>query len=524
MGYLNFVLHAHLPYVRHPEHARFLEEDWFFEAITETYIPLLLQFEALAKERLPFKITMSLTPPLCEMMADELLQTRYINHINRLRELAEKECTRTKNDQSFCYVAAMYRNLFETCHKVFEGYGRNLLNGFRKFQKSGNLEIITCGATHGFLPNLRYSPRVVEAQLHVAVGNYWKHFGQEPWGIWLGECGYYKGLDKHIKAAGLRYFFVDTHGILQGEPPSPKGNYAPIETPHGAFAFARDQESSKAVWSAEEGYPGDFRYREFYRDLGFDLPMEYIGPYIHPMGLRVNTGIKYYRITGKGNSHKEPYVEEWARQATLEHAENFVFNRDKQVEWLESRLDTPPCIVCPYDAELFGHWWYEGPQFLGNVMRKVLTEGGHRVTLSTPRDYLMNHKDVPKSDPAFSSWGAGGYSDVWLNGGNDWIYPHLHKAGDLMHEVAKLPEGGDLDRRARNQMARELLLAQASDWAFIMKTGTMVEYAVKRTKVHVHNCLELYGQIRSGRIYEPFLANLEATDNIFGEIDYKVYA
>jgi 1,4-alpha-glucan branching enzyme len=90
--------------------------------------------------------------------------------------------------------------------------------------------------------------------------------------------------------------------------------------------------------------------------------------------------------------------------------------------------------------------------------------------------------------------------------------------------VAKLPEGGDLDRRARNQMARELLLAQASDWAFIMKTGTMVEYAVKRTKVHVHNCLELYGQIRSGRIYEPFLANLEATDNIFGEIDYKVYA
>jgi 1,4-alpha-glucan branching enzyme len=241
------------------------------------------------------------------------------------------------------------------------------------------------------------------------------------------------------------------------------------------------------------------------------------------MGLRVNTGIKYFRITGKGN-HKEPYVEEWANQATVAHAENFVFNRDKQVEWLEGRLDTPPCIVCPYDAELFGHWWYEGPRFLGNVMRKVLTEGNHRVTLSTPRDYLMLHKDVPKSDPAFSSWGAGGYSDVWLNGGNDWIYPHLHKAGELMHEVAKLPEAGDLDRRARNQMARELLLAQASDWAFIMKTGTMVEYAVKRTKVHVHNCLELYRQIRSGRIYEPFLANLEATDNLFGEIDYKVYA
>jgi 1,4-alpha-glucan branching enzyme len=523
MGYLNFVLHAHLPYVRHPEHARFLEEDWFFEAITETYIPLLEEFEALAKDGLNFKITMSLTPPLCEMMSDELLQTRYVNHINRLRELAEKECTRTKNDPSFCYLAAMYRNLFEKCYKVFNSYDRNLLNGFRKFQKRGNLEIITCGATHGFLPNLRLSPRTVEAQLSVAVNNYWKHFGQEPWGIWLGECGYFRGLDKYIKQAGLRYFFVDTHGILQGNPPSPKGNYAPIETPNGAFAFARDQESSKAVWSAEEGYPGDFRYREFYRDIGFDLDMNYVGPYIHPMGLRINTGIKYFRITGKGD-YKEPYVEEWANQATSEHASNFVFNRDKQVEWLRGKMDTPPCIVCPYDAELFGHWWYEGPMFLGKVMRKVLTEDNHAVKLSTPRDYLMTHRDIPHADPAFSSWGAGGYADVWLNGSNDWIYPHLHKIGDLMHEVARMPPNGDVDRRARNQMARELLLAQASDWAFIMKTGTMVDYAVKRTKVHVHNCLELYRMIRNNSVYEPFLHNLEATDNIFPEIDYKIYA
>ena len=522
MGYLNFVLHAHLPYVRHPEHARFLEEDWLFEAITETYIPLLQAFESLRKDGLNFKITMSLTPPLCEMLSDDLLQTRYVNHLNRLRELSEKECTRTKNDPSFAFLAAMYRNRFEDCHRVFQEYQRNLLNGFRKFQKLGNLEIITCGATHGFLPNLRYSPRSVEAQLDVAVGNYWKHFGQEPWGIWLGECGYYKGLDRLIRDAGLRYFFTDTHGILQGEPPSPKGNYAPIETPSGIHCFARDQESSKAVWSAEEGYPGDFRYREFYRDIGYDLDMAYIAPYIHPMGLRINTGIKYFRITGKGN-HKEPYVEAWARDAASDHASNFLFNRDLQIDWLSGRLDTPACIVCPYDAELFGHWWYEGPIWLENVMRRALTED-HRIKLSTPRDYLNSHPGSPVSDPAFSSWGAGGYADVWLNGGNDWIYPHLHKIGELMHEVAGLPEYGDTDRRARNQMARELLLAQSSDWAFIMKTGTMVDYAVKRTKVHVQNCLELYRQIRSGSVYEPFLRNLEATDNAFPEVDYRVYA
>jgi 1,4-alpha-glucan branching enzyme len=522
MAYLNFVLHAHLPFVRHPEHARFLEEEWLYEAITETYLPLLIEFEALQRQGLPFRLTMSLTPPLCEMLADELLQARYVNHINRLRELAEKECARTKDDTRFCLLAAMYRNKFEVCYRKFESLGRNLLEGFRRFQRSGNLEIITCGATHGFLPNLRHSRGSVEAQLEVAMRNYRKHFGSDPWGIWLGECGYYPGLDRQLKSAGLKYFFTDTHGILLGEPPSPKGCYAPVETPSGMLCFARDPESSKAVWSAEEGYPGDFRYREFYRDIGYDLDMAYIHPYIHPMGIRIHTGIKYFRITGK-NVEKEPYVESWAQEAVEQHAENFLFNRDMQADYLDPRLGAPANIICPYDAELFGHWWYEGPRWLGAVMRRVCAEP-RKVTLASPRDYFERHPGPPRSDPAFSSWGAGGYADVWLNGSNDWIYPHLHRAGDLMAETARLPERDDWDRRARNQMARELLLAQSSDWAFIMKTGTMVEYAVKRTKVHLRNCLDLHRQIRENRIDSAFLANLEATDNIFPEIDYRVYA
>jgi len=523
MGYLHFVLHAHLPFVRHPEHHRFLEEEWLFEAITETYLPLLWEFGALRKDGLPFRITMSLTPPLCEMLADELLQTRYINHINRLRELSEKECSRVKGDSGFAPLAAMYRNRFERCYRHFEDLDRNVLNGFRSFQQSGHLEIITCGATHGFLPNLRQAPKSVEAQLAVAVGNYHKHFNRQPQGIWLGECGYYPGLDKHMKDVGLRYFFVDTHGLLQGEPTPPYGNYTPVQTPAGVYAFARDGESSKAVWSAEEGYPGDYRYREFYRDIGFDLDMGYISPYIHPMGLRINTGIKYFRITGK-NIPKEPYVEEWARNACAEHASNFLFNRGKQVEWLAPRMPTPPAIVCPYDAELYGHWWYEGPIWLGMVMRKTLTEN-HGITLLSPVDWLDKHQNTaPASQPSMSSWGAGGYGDVWLNGTNDWIYPHLHRLGELMHEVARMPEGDGLDRRARNQLARELLLAQSSDWAFIMKTGTMVDYAVRRTKLHIRNGLDLHRQISAGVYDVLFLENLEKTDNVFPEIDYRVYA
>jgi len=155
-------------------------------------------------------------------------------------------------------------------------------------------------------------------------------------------------------------------------------------------------------------------------------------------------------------------------------------------------------------------------------MRGACT-GNHKVTLASPADYIGRHPFPPKSDPSFSSWGAGGYAEVWLNGSNDWIYPHLHRCAELMVECARLPERGETDRRARNQMARELLLAQSSDWAFIMKTGTMVEYAVKRTRVHIRNCIELHRQICGNAWDEGFLNNLEATNNIFPEMDYRVY-
>lgn len=523
MGHLAFVLHAHLPFVRHPEHPRFMEEEWLFEAITETYIPLLAEFDAMRRDGLPFRVTMSMTPPLCEMLRDELLQKRYLNHINRLRELAEKECSRLKHDEQFGPLAAMYRNRFEVCYRKFIACGRDLVGAFQSFMDSGHLEIITCCATHGFLPNLRQIPGSVDAQLEVAVRNYDRHFNRTPRGIWLAECGYFPGLDASLAKAGLRYFFTDTHALLQGDPPSPKGCYAPVVTPSGVYAFARDPESSKSVWSSEEGYPGDFRYREFYRDIGFDLPMETVKNYIHPMGIRVHTGIKYHRITGKGEGvEKQPYVEAWAEEAAESHASNFLFNRDLQCDYLEKFLGGPATVVCPYDAELFGHWWYEGPMWLGKVMRKALTEN-HRVTLATPPEILAAHAELPQVSPAFSSWGSGGYAEFWLNGSNDWIYPHLHHAATLMRELAQSPETSDRDRRARSQMARELLLAQASDWAFIMKTGTTVDYAIKRTKTHIHNVLELHRQIRASAIDEDFLRNLELTDNLFPEIDYKSF-
>ncbi len=206
-GYLALVLHCHLPYVRHPEHDRFLEEDWLYEAITETYIPLINVFEGLVNDGVDFRLTMSLTPTLISMLTDPLLQQRYLRHITRLIELAEKEIVRTKNEPEFNSLARMYFDLFRKARYVFEEkYERNLVNAFRVFQDLGKLEIVTCGATHGFLPLLK-NEKAVRAQIKVAVELHTKHLGRPPKGIWLPECGYYEGLDEILGEAGLRLFF-----------------------------------------------------------------------------------------------------------------------------------------------------------------------------------------------------------------------------------------------------------------------------------------------------------------------------
>lgn len=526
IGYLSLVLHAHLPFVRHPEYPDFLEEDWLYEAISETYIPLLMAFNHLRDEGVKFRLTMSMTPPLCEMLSDQLLQERYVRHIEKLCELAEKEVERTRKEApNFHSAALMYRRHFNECREIFDGkYKRNIIEGFRDLQDSGHLEIITCCATHGFLP-LMSNETAKRAQIQIARANYIKHFHRPPRGIWLAECAFNPGDDAYLHEAGIRFFISDAHAILYGSPRPRRGIYAPVITPHDVAVFARDTETSEQVWSSEIGYPGDPNYREFYRDLGYDAQdFDYIKPYLHDDGVRRNVGIKYHRITGKVPLHeKEPYVPEWATERAASHAANFMGNRIAQARHLHGTLGRAPMIVAPYDAELFGHWWFEGPQFLFYLFKNLHYDQNEILPIS-PADYEGIHPDNQQQTPSASSWGAEGYNRVWINGQTDWMYMHQHAAERRMVELAeRFPNADGLILRALNQAARELLLAQSSDWAFIITTGTMVQYAVKRFKDHIHRFTKLYEMLTAGTVDEPWLVDVERRDTIFQEIDYRVY-
>jgi 1,4-alpha-glucan branching enzyme len=523
-GLLALILHAHLPFVRHPEYPEFLEEEWLFEAISETYIPLLHVFENLVADGLRVRVTLGLTPPLCEMLSDSLLQERYFNHVSRLVELCKKEVRRTRKDATRNETARMYLAHFTAARDLFENrYGRNLLNGFRELQNAGAIEIITCAATHGFLPLITRT-EARRAQIETGRRNYVKHFNREPQGIWLPECAYDHGLDFLLRDAGLKFFIVDAHAIMFGTPQPRRGIYAPVITPAGVAAFARDVETSEQVWSADAGYPGDADYREFYRDLGFDADYRYIKPFLHRDGVRRNLGIKYHRVTGKVDlGAKQLYVPQWATEKAALHAGHFMFHRQAHARWLREEIGRKPIIASPYDAELFGHWWFEGPQFLNFLIRKIHYDQ-RDIRLATPMDYLEEFPDNQHQQLSASSWGAEGYYRVWINGENEWMYMHQHVAEERMIELARTyPQAEGLTLRALNQAARELMLAESSDWAFIITTGTSVQYAKKRFRDHIHRFTRLYEMIKSGEIDESWLEDVESKDTIFAEMDYRVY-
>jgi 1,4-alpha-glucan branching enzyme len=521
-GYLALILHAHLPFVRHPEHNRFLEENWLFEAITESYLPLIQMMDGWLRDGMDTRVTITLSPPLCAMLLDPLLQDRYERHLNGLLELVERELLRTHWDKQFKPLAEMYHQRFQSLRSTYYAYGRNVVGAFRKFQEAGKLEIITTAATHALLPLLTSHPPAIRAQILVARDHYRSCFGVDPRGIWLPECAYIDGVEDVLQEAGIRWFVIDTHGILYATPRPRYGVFAPLFTPNGIAAFGRDLDSARQVWSKHEGYPGDLRYRDFYRDIGFDLDYDYVKPYMPVEGERTFTGIKYHAITGP--EEKRIYDRGAALQVAADHAGHFLQERINQMRHLAGIMDRPPLVLSPYDAELFGHWWYEGPEFLDYFIRKTVYDQ-QVIKLTTPWEYLRKNPTQQVAKPSASSWGDEGYWKVWLNDKNEWIYPHIQIAQERMIAlVSKYPDPTELQERALKQAGRELLLAQSSDWPFILRTGTSPEYARQRVKTHLLRFIALHEQLTTTKIDEPWLERVEWLDNIFPEIDYRYWS
>jgi 1,4-alpha-glucan branching enzyme len=542
-GHLALILHAHLPFVHHPEHEDFLEEEWFFEALTETYIPLLRMMHRLVDDAVQFKVTMSISPTLSAMFRSGLLRERYARHLDLSIDLAAREQERTRKHPQLRELADFYFELFSESRRLFiDEWKYDLLPVFCELRQAGVLEIVASAATHGLLPILqRQSCQAARAQVLIGRDAHVEAFGQEPSGFWLPECGYAPGLETILQEANLRWFVIDAHGLLFGKPLPCHSIYAPCYTPAGPAAFGRDPDASRPVWSAHEGYPGDPVYREFYRDIGFDLPIEHLGPAAH--GMRKFSGVKYHRITGRGDD-KQLYNRLAAENAAAKHAIHFFEQCRQQIREI-GEVGFEPIIIAPFDAELFGHWWFEGPIFLEQFIRCVAEKTDFEFT--TPSEYLAAHPTQQIIEPAASTWGENGDLAVWLDPSNAWIYPHLQVAAQRMNELARryehqivaepLKRSGlpgielpseepelQVAERVLKQLARELLLAQSSDWAFLMKTRTAREYATNRTIDHLACFNRLHDQFVANDVDKEFLRDCEWRHNIFPSLNWRYYA
>ncbi|KYF81830.1 hypothetical protein BE11_03145, partial [Sorangium cellulosum] len=309
-------------------------------------------------------------------------------------------------------------------------------------------------------------------------------------GFWLPECAYAPPIDADLAAAGVGFTVLDAHALTLAAPPASAGAAVPVLSPSGVACFGRDRDSAREVWSRDAGYPGHPAYREFYRDVGLDLPERELEGEVGPDGVRLMTGLKLHRVTGPGPD-KAPYDPARASAQARAHAAEFVARREAALASIRGAA-APPILVAPYDAELFGHWWLEGPEFLEHALRGLAAST--RAVPIALGAYLERHPPAEVVEPAASTWGEGGFGAFWTGPSAARLWRHAHHAERaVLDALSRRRDAGGLPGRALDQAIRELLLLQSSDWAFMMSAGEMVSYAEARARAHAARSRRLAG-------------------------------
>ena len=466
-GGVVLVLHAHLPYVRHPEHDDHLEERWLFEAMLECYLPLVAVLDGLDPSN-PARITLSLSPTLVAMLDDALLRARFARHLDRLEAL----CHAVRDDG--LPRAALDAHVAAVRHArvTWARLGGDLPGAFARLARAGRISLWTTALTHALLPLWTQRPWFVDAQVALGVATHARRFGAAPEGFWLPECGVAPGLDVALADHGLYATVVESHALLYGHPRPPDATARPVVTPAGVACFGRDVDAAAAVWSRATGYPSHPLYRDFHEDVGLRAPRDRLGDFLAADGSRTPTGLKLWRVTDRLGSPKLPWSPTLARTLSVAHARDFADRCARRLDALAGRGVEGPVVVAPYDAELFGHWWSEGTSFLAALLAAL----GPRAI--TPSDYLARYGSLPRVTPNASTWGEGGHL-------GRWVHPSTTAMLRAVDDAAARWSASGAPAPARRQALRELSLMAASDWPFLARDGAAASYARGRVADHL---------------------------------------
>ncbi|HUX98645.1 MAG TPA: 1,4-alpha-glucan branching protein domain-containing protein [Candidatus Deferrimicrobium sp.] len=564
LGRFSFVLHSHLPYVIN--HGMWPHGmDWLNECAAECYIPILNTLYKLKDEGFHPHLTIGITPVLTEQLRDPAFVEAFLNYlqVKRAAAIKDRETFTQWNRPHLVKLTEMWEKYYSEIYTSFvENYKKDIILGFKILQDQDLIEIITCAATHGYLPLLK-TDNSVQAQVATGVSVYKKHYNRNPIGIWLPECGYRpgytwkppvgenqpsyprKGVEEIISANGLKYFIIDSHLLLGGEAigvyaarfqalqmlwdtfkeqykpepiqkeKSPYEIYYVTSNPESepVAIFTRDPRTSIQLWSAEHGYPGDGWYLEFHKKH-------------YPGGLR------YWRITSAKSSlgDKWEYEPDKTPSRLDENADHYKSLIKDLLRDHLNKTGTPGIIVAPYDTELFGHWFFEGPQFLYRVLKWI--EMDPEIELTTCGNYLQSFPPQTVVKLPEGSWGEGQGHWIWLNEWTLWTWEKIYECEEIMVDLAnKYAETSDANlKKIMAQLGRELLLLESSDWQFLISTWSARDYAENRLAEHYNRFKRLaemaniYGNKK--KVDEGdwiFLGQLEREDLLFKDIDTSLW-
>lgn len=553
VGRFLLCLHSHMPYVL--SHGKSPHgTDWLNESAAECYLPILDALDRLNQIGIRPRWTINMTPILAEQLDDPAFKTGFEAYCQEKIDASIDDQRRFKIEGPLWMegLAAMWQRYYTRALVQFKHqWNRSICDAFKYFQDEGSVELITCGATHGYFPLLSEDISI-QAQVKLAVESHTQRFGRPPKGIWLPECAYRPGyewkgpvgdpapkwrksVEEFLAENGIEYFFVDSHMIRGGEPLgtyaanfpqlaemfarskkmfSPpadmRSEYEHYALPNGVTVFARDPHTTVRVWSGDVGYPGNEWYLEFHKQL-------------YPGRLR------YWRISpNKADlGAKQPYDPWHAYENIPNHAEDFVQLVKATLANYKGAAGRTGCLVAMYDTELFGHWWWEGPEFLFELGKAMHNDpdlesvsGSDMLRIEPPRHQIH----LPEG-----SWGEGGYHYIWLNGENHWTWEKLYPAERALIKMAQTMRNGPA-RLIVEQAARELLLAQASDWQFLISTWAARDYAELRFEDHIdrfERLAEMAQRVHDGvkltADEQEFLDDCMKKDAPFLELDLNLW-
>ncbi len=533
-----FVLDAHLPYVRNADIPGTVEESWFFNALTFTYLPLLRSFAAMESDGVPFRIAIAFSPVLAEMLADPLMQNRYATHLERSIRYAKKLLSGNE-------IAGLKRKTLENhfdllCKNISDFTGaceKNILKRFDYFAQRGYVELLAAPAAPCFFPFYQDMPEAINAQIETGLMAHRVHFDSIPDGFWLPALGWFPGLEKTLKAYGMHYSVVENTAILFSEAPPSAGVFAPAVCKNGFTVFPRDSFASAEITGSEGGFCRNPVYLDTDHDIGFTLGGGELAPLFDAaLGRRV-TGFRFF---SRGAAAKEGsaaqnaldedeglYNPDIAALQVEADAKAFLDKSRKMLSEASALLEgAPVCRTCAFPASLFGGDWFEGVAWLEKAFR--LAASMDDISFACPssltrKPFVEKERAKPVS-PVFSSWLEGGYADELLNNSNDWTYPYIKKASARMVDLAgRFPNDSRVSERILNAAAREILLAQSVDWPILMNDPVTFEYARARFEECIKAFTTVYESLGSNDVSTEWLTEMEKRHPLFPFMNYHVF-